>query len=46
MLVPPGADPDDWTLLGYGAEEINSFAFTALSRRLSVIGVDLAAAAA
>ena len=46
VLVPPGADPDDWTLLGYGAEEINAFAFTALTRRLRVIGVDLAAAAA
>ena len=46
VLVPPGADPDDWTLLGYGAEEINSFAFTTLSSRLRVIGVDLAAAAA
>jgi ribonucleoside-diphosphate reductase beta chain len=45
VLVPPGADPDNWTLLGYGAEEINGFAFTALSRRLKVIGVDLAAAA-
>jgi ribonucleoside-diphosphate reductase beta chain len=46
VLVPPGADPASWTLLGYGAEEINLFAFTALSRRLKVIGVDLAAAAA
>jgi ribonucleoside-diphosphate reductase beta chain len=46
VLVPPGADPDDWTLLGYGADEINTFAFTALTRRLKVIGVDLAAAAA
>ncbi|HYI20658.1 MAG TPA: ribonucleotide-diphosphate reductase subunit beta [Solirubrobacteraceae bacterium] len=46
VLVPPGADPADWTLLGYGAEEINHFAFTALTRRLKVIGVDLAAAAA
>ena len=46
VLVPPGADPDDWTLLGYGAEEINAFAFTALTRRLKAIGVDLAAAAA
>jgi ribonucleoside-diphosphate reductase beta chain len=45
VLVPPGADPDGWTLLGYGAEEINTFAFTALTRRLKVIGVDLAAAA-
>ena len=46
VLVPPGADPASWTLLGFGAEEINHFAFTALSRRLKVIGVDLAAAAA
>ncbi len=44
VLVPPGADPDNWTLLGYGAEEINTFAFTALTRRLKVIGVDLGAA--
>jgi ribonucleoside-diphosphate reductase beta chain len=46
VLVPPGADPSDWTLLGFSAAEINDFAFTALSRRLGVIGVDLAAAAA
>jgi len=46
VLVPPGADPASWTLLGFGAEEINHFAFTALSRRLKVIGVDLATAAA
>ncbi len=46
VLVPPGADPANWTLLGYGGEEINTFAFTALTRRLKVIGVDLAAAAA
>jgi ribonucleoside-diphosphate reductase beta chain len=46
VLVPPGADPRHWTLLGYDSEEINAFAFTALSRRLKVIGVDLAAAAA
>jgi ribonucleoside-diphosphate reductase beta chain len=46
VLVPPGADPADWSLLGYGAAEINDFAFTALSRRLKVIGVDIAAAAA
>ena len=44
VLVPPGADPASWTLLGYGAEEINDFAFTALTRRLKVIGVDIAAA--
>ena len=46
VLVPPGADPANWTLLGFGADEINHFAFTALTRRLKVIGVDLAAAAA
>jgi ribonucleoside-diphosphate reductase beta chain len=46
VLVPPGADPENWSLLGYGADEINEFAFTALNRRLKVIGVDLAAAAA
>jgi len=45
VLVPPGADPERWTLLGYGADEINHFAFTALTRRLKVIGVDIAAAA-
>ena len=40
----PAPTPTNWTLLGYGAEEINTFAFTALTRRLKVIGVDLAAA--
>jgi len=48
VLVPPGKDPfGEWSLLGYGSEEVNTFAFTALSRRLKVIGValpDLAAA--
>jgi len=46
VLVPPGADPASFTLLGYGSDEVNAFAFTALSRRLKVIGVDMAAAAA
>ena len=46
VLVPPGADPQRWNLLGFESDEINHFAFTALSRRLEVIGVDLAAAAA
>jgi ribonucleoside-diphosphate reductase beta chain len=46
VLVPPGADPAGFTLLGYHSDEINAFAFTALSRRLKVIGVDLAAPAA
>jgi ribonucleoside-diphosphate reductase beta chain len=46
VLVPPGADPGRWSLLGFGADEINGFAFRALDRRLALIGVDLAAAAA
>ncbi len=46
VLVPPGADPNDFELLGYGSDEVNAFAFTALSRRLKVIGVDMAAATA
>ena len=33
-------------LLGHSSEDINEFAFTALSRRLKVIGVGLPAAAA
>jgi ribonucleoside-diphosphate reductase beta chain len=41
VLVPPGADPDNFQLLGYSSEETNGFAFTALSRRLKVIGVSL-----
>lgn len=44
VLVPPGADPADFELLGYRSDEVNAFAFTALSRRLKVIGVDMAAA--
>jgi ribonucleoside-diphosphate reductase beta chain len=44
VLVPPGADPADFELLGYHSDEVNAFAFTALSRRLKVIGVDMAAA--
>ena len=46
MLVPAGKDPaGDWTLLGRSSAEINEFAFTALSRRLKVIGVGLGVAA-
>lgn len=45
VLVPPGQDPASFELLGYGSEEVNAFAFTALSRRLKVIGVDMATAA-
>jgi ribonucleoside-diphosphate reductase beta chain len=46
VLVPPGADPEHFEILGYSSEETNAFAFTALTRRLKVIGVDLGAAAA
>jgi ribonucleoside-diphosphate reductase beta chain len=42
VLVPKGADPfGEWTLLGYDSAKVNEFAFTALSRRLRVIGVGL-----
>ncbi|MGH2957779.1 MAG: ribonucleotide-diphosphate reductase subunit beta [Solirubrobacterales bacterium] len=43
VLVPKGADPENWTLLDYSAEEVNAFAFKALSRRLKAIGVPLVA---
>jgi ribonucleoside-diphosphate reductase beta chain len=43
VLVPPGQDPNNWELLGYTSEQVNKFAFTALSRRLKVIGVSLLA---
>jgi ribonucleoside-diphosphate reductase beta chain len=46
VLVPQGADARGWTLLGNSSEDINTYAFRALSRRLKVIGVDLATAAA
>ena len=40
VLVPTGvADPFDYEILGYSSQETNAFAFTALSRRLKVIGV-------
>ena len=43
VLVPQGADPNDYSILDYSMEETNTFAFNALNRRLKVIGVDLAA---
>ena len=47
VLVPPGYKlGDDYVYLGYSAAEMNEFAFTALSRRLKVIGVGLPAVAA
>jgi ribonucleoside-diphosphate reductase beta chain len=47
VLVPPGYHiGDDYEYLGYSSRETNEFAFTALSRRLKVIGVGLPAVAA
>ncbi|HYB23599.1 MAG TPA: ribonucleotide-diphosphate reductase subunit beta [Solirubrobacteraceae bacterium] len=46
VLVPAGADPESYSILDYSMEETNAFAFTALSRRLKVIGVDLASVGA
>jgi ribonucleoside-diphosphate reductase beta chain len=46
VLVPPGQDPQDYSILDYSMEETNAFAFNALSRRLKVIGVDLASVGA
>jgi ribonucleoside-diphosphate reductase beta chain len=43
VLVPTGQDPDDYSILGYSSEETNGYAFTALTRRLKVIGVSLTA---
>ena len=42
VLVPTGKDPmGEWDLLGYDSTQVNGFAFTALSRRLRVIGIPL-----
>jgi ribonucleoside-diphosphate reductase beta chain len=47
VLVPPGYRlGEEYEYLGYTSQEMNEFAFTALSRRLKVIGVGLPAAAA
>jgi ribonucleoside-diphosphate reductase beta chain len=47
VLVPPGFQlGEDYEYLGYSAQQMNEFAFTALSRRLKVIGVGLPAVAA
>jgi ribonucleoside-diphosphate reductase beta chain len=46
VLVPRGYQlDDDYEYLGYSGQAMNEFAFTALSRRLKVIGVGLAALA-
>jgi ribonucleoside-diphosphate reductase beta chain len=41
VLIPTGQDPENYSILGYSSEETNGYAFTALSRRLKVIGVSL-----
>ncbi len=46
VLVPRGADPNDYAILDYTMEETNTFAFNALNRRLKVIGIDVASLAA
>jgi len=46
VLVPQGADPDDYTILDYTMQETNTFAFNALNRRLKVIGIDISNLAA
>jgi ribonucleoside-diphosphate reductase beta chain len=47
VLVPPGyALGEDYEYLGYTSQAMNEFAFTALSRRLKVIGVGLGEPAA
>ena len=47
VLVPPAYKlGEDYEYLGYTSAEMNEFAFTALSRRLKVIGVGLPALAA
>lgn len=46
VLIPRGADPNNYEILGYTMEETNNFAFNALNRRLKVMGIDLASAGA
>ena len=41
VLVPKGADPNDWEMLDYTSAQVNEFAFKALTRRLKAIGVSL-----
>jgi ribonucleoside-diphosphate reductase beta chain len=46
VLVPPGYNlGDEYEFFGYTSQEQNEFAFTALTRRLKVIGVGLPVAA-
>jgi ribonucleoside-diphosphate reductase beta chain len=44
VFVPPGYRlGDSYEILGYSSDEVNRFAFTALTRRLKVIGIGLPA---
>jgi ribonucleoside-diphosphate reductase beta chain len=44
VFVPPGMQlGDDYEILGYSSDEVNAFAYRALTRRLKVIGVGLPA---
>jgi ribonucleoside-diphosphate reductase beta chain len=47
VLVPPGYTlGEDYTYMGFTAQQMNEYAYTALSRRLKVIGLGLPAVAA
>jgi ribonucleoside-diphosphate reductase beta chain len=46
VLVPAGANANEYVILDFTMEETNTFAFNALNRRLKVIGIDAAALAA
>jgi ribonucleoside-diphosphate reductase beta chain len=46
VLIPPRPDGSPFAILDYATEEVNTFAFNALSRRLKVIGIELADIAA
>ncbi len=46
VLVPPGYElGDEYEVLGYTSQQQTEFAYTALTRRLKVIGVGLPVAA-
>jgi ribonucleoside-diphosphate reductase beta chain len=46
VLVPSGADANEYVILDFTMQETNTFAFNALNRRLKVIGIDAAHLAA
>jgi ribonucleoside-diphosphate reductase beta chain len=44
VFVPPGMQlGDEYDILGFTSDQVNAYAFTALSRRLKVIGINLPA---